>query len=82
MSASKARKPGKFKKPKRKVCFFTVQKIDFIDYKNVDLLKKFLNPHARILGKKRTGISAKHQRLIANAIKRARFLALLPYVAR
>ncbi len=53
-----------------------------IDYKNVDLLKKFINPHARILSKKRTGISAKHQRLIANAIKRARFLALLPYVAR
>ncbi len=53
-----------------------------IDYKNVELLKKFLNPHARIVGKKRTGISAKHQRLIANAIKRARFLGLLPYVAR
>ena len=53
-----------------------------IDYKNVDLLKKFLNPHARIVSKKRTGISAKHQRIIANAIKRARFLGLLPYVAR
>lgn len=53
-----------------------------IDYKNLDLLKKFLNPHARIVGKKRTGITAKHQRLIANAIKRARFLGLLPYVAK
>ncbi len=53
-----------------------------IDYKNVDLLKKFLNPHARIVSKKRTGVSAKHQRLIANAIKRARFLGLLPYVSR
>lgn len=53
-----------------------------IDYKNVDLLKKFLNPHARIVGKKRTGVSAKEQRLIANAVKRARFLGLLPYVAR
>lgn len=54
----------------------------YIDYKNVDLLKKFMNPHARIVSKKRTHISAKNQRLIANAIKRARFLGLLPYVAR
>lgn len=54
----------------------------YIDYKNVDLLKKFMNAHARIISKKRTGIPAKHQRLIANAIKRARFLGLLPYVAR
>lgn len=53
-----------------------------IDYKNLDLLKKFLNPHARIVSKKRSGISAKHQRLVANAVKRARFLGLLPYVAR
>ncbi len=57
-------------------------KAHHIDYKNIDLLKKFINPHARIIAKKRTNITAKHQRLIANAIKRARFLGLLPYVAR
>ena len=54
----------------------------YIDYKNVDLLKKFVNPHARMIAKKRTGISARQQRLVANAIKRARFLALLPFVSR
>ena len=52
------------------------------DYKNPELLKKFLNPHGRILSRKRTGLSAKAQRSLALAVKRARFLALLPYTAR
>ncbi len=58
------------------------QNIENIDYKDVELLKKFLNPHARLMARKRTGISAKHQRELANAVKRARFMALLPFVAR
>jgi small subunit ribosomal protein S18 len=53
-----------------------------IDYKNVDLLKKFMNPHARIISKKRSGITAKQQRMITISIKQARFLGLMPYVAR
>jgi small subunit ribosomal protein S18 len=53
-----------------------------IDYKDMDLLKKFLNPHARIVGKKRTGLAASEQRDLAMAVKRARFLALLPFVSR
>lgn len=53
-----------------------------IDYKDVTMLKKFLNPHARILSRKKTGLSAKKQRELANAIKRARFLGLLPFVMR
>jgi len=53
----------------------------FIDYKDVVYLKQFTNPHAKILSKKRTGIPATKQRDIAQAIKRARFMALLPYVA-
>ena len=53
-----------------------------IDYRNVDLLKKFLTPHARMMGRARTGLSAKKQRELANAIKRARTMALLPYVTR
>ena len=56
--------------------------IRHIDYKDVEFLKRFLNPHGRIIAKKRTGISAKHQRKIALAIKRARFMGLLPYVIR
>lgn len=61
------------------------EKIDmpkFIDYKDVSLLKKFINPHARILSKKRTGISASEQRDLAMAIKRARYMALLPFVSK
>ncbi len=53
-----------------------------IDYKDTELLKKFLNPHARMLGRKRTGLSALHQRKVAEAIKRARFMALLPFIDR
>jgi small subunit ribosomal protein S18 len=56
--------------------------INHFDYKDIELLKKFINPHGRILSRKRTGISAKHQRKLANAIKRARFMGLLPFVAR
>lgn len=52
------------------------------DYKNTELLKKFLNPHGRILSRSRTGLSAKQQRELAQAVKRARFLALLPFVAK
>lgn len=53
-----------------------------IDYRNVDLLKKFLTPHARMMSRARSGLSAKKQRELATAIKRARTMALLPYVAR
>jgi small subunit ribosomal protein S18 len=53
----------------------------FIDYKDVAYLKLFTNPHAKMLSKKRTGMPALKQRQIAEAIKRARFMGLLPYVA-
>ena len=56
--------------------------VKYIDYKDVELLKKFLNPHGRLVARKRTGISGKHQRMVANAVKRARFMGLLPYVSR
>lgn len=54
----------------------------YIDYKNVAYLKQFVNPHGRILTKRKNAVSAKNQRTIANAIKRARFMGLLPYVAK
>lgn len=55
---------------------------DRIDYKDAETLKKFLTPHARIQSRKRSGVPAHFQRSIATAIKRARFLGLLPYVSR
>lgn len=52
----------------------------FIDYKDVSYLKLFTNPHAKMLAKKRTGIPSNKQRDIMQAVKRARFMALMPYV--
>jgi small subunit ribosomal protein S18 len=65
-----------------KECYFTQNHIKYIDYKDVDLLKKFLNPHARMISRKKTGVTAKNQRNLATAIKRARFMGLLPFVSR
>ncbi len=53
-----------------------------IDYKAIDTLQKFINPNGRILNRRKTNLSAKSQRALANAIKRARFMGLMPYVAR
>lgn len=65
-----------------KQCFFSQNNIEHIDYKDVDILRKFINPHGRMLSKKRTGITAKNQRKLSEAIKRARFMGLLPFVSR
>ncbi len=62
--------------------YFKDKGVSHIDYKDVETLKAFVNPHARIQGKKRTGIEARDQRAVALAIKRARFMGLLPYVSR
>ena len=53
-----------------------------IDYKDVETLKKHINPNARILGRRKTSLSATQQKGLAAAIKRARFMGLLPYIAR
>ncbi len=77
MSKGKKKKAGsKFKK----VCRFCVEKKENIDYKEVELLSKFLSEKGKILSRRATGTCAKHQRRLALAIKRARFLSLLPYV--
>lgn len=65
-----------------KQCYFKENNIKHIDYKDVDILKKFLNPHGRMLSRRRTGVASKNQRSLALAIKRARFMGFLPYVAR
>jgi len=53
----------------------------FVDYKDVPYLRQFTNPHAKIMAKKRTGMTADKQRQITLAIKRARYMALMPYLA-
>lgn len=66
----------------KKQCYFNQHNISHIDYKDTEVLKKFINPHGRMVSRRRTGISAKYQRQLATAVKRARFMGLLPYVAR
>lgn len=66
----------------KKQCYFTQNSIKYIDYKDTEILKKFLNPHARVMSPKRTGVCSKNQRKLALAIKRARFMGLLPFVSR
>lgn len=68
-------------KPRKKVCYFTKNKIKTIDYKDVELLKRFISPSSKITSRRATGTSAKYQRMLAVAIKRARYMALLPYIA-
>ncbi len=65
---------------KKKYCRFRKSRIKYIDYKDPEFLKKFLNEQGKILPRRLTGTSLKFQRKIAVAIKRARHLALLPYV--
>ena len=65
---------------KKKYCRFKKNKIKFIDYKDAEFLKKFLNEQGKILPRRITGTSLKYQRKVAQAVKRARHLALLPYV--
>jgi small subunit ribosomal protein S18 len=68
-------------KKRRKVCYFTENKIKTIDYKDEKLLKKFVNERGKIVSRKLSGTSAVYQRQLAVAIKRARHLAMLPFVA-
>lgn len=66
---------------RKKVCYFTSNGITHIDYKDVELLKKFVSERGNILPRRVTGTSAKYQRKLAVAIKRSRQMALLPFVA-
>ncbi len=65
-----------------KQCYFSQNNIRHIDYKDTEILKRFLNPHGRMISRKKTGVCARSQRQLAVAVKRARFIGLLPYVAR
>lgn len=66
---------------KKKVCKFCTQKIK-VDYKDVDVMRRFVTERGKILPRRITGTCAKHQRVLAIGIKRARALAFLPYVAK
>lgn len=69
-------------KKSQKHCYFCVNNIQEIDYKNTAMLEKFINYHRKILAAKRTGTCAKHQRKLAKAIKRSKIMALLSHTAK
>ncbi len=80
MENKEIKKPVR-KPARRKVCNFCVEKAQSIDYKDVAKLKKYLTESGKILTRRMTGGCARHQRELAVAIKRARQMALIPYVA-
>ena len=67
---------------RRKFCRFTVEKVKEIDYKDIDVLKDFVQENGKIMPARVTGTKARYQRQLGTAIKRAQFLALLPYTDR
>ena len=69
------------RKGRKKVCSFCVDKVEFIDYKDISRLRRFVSERAKILPRRVTGTCARHQRDLTVAIKRARYLALMPYTS-
>ena len=74
-------RPFRGRKARKKVCAFCVDKAEYIDYKDVAKLRRYISERAKIQPRRITGTCAKHQRQLTEAIKRARHIALLPYSA-
>lgn len=79
--ADRPERPNRPRKSRKKVCNFCVDKVEFIDYKDVSKLRRFLSERAKILPRRVTGTCAHHQRELTTAIKRARHVALLPFTS-
>lgn len=74
-------KSNRFRRTRRKPCTFCIEKADDIDYKAQQKLKRFVSDRGKILPRKTTGVCAGHQRMLAEAVKRARVIALLPFTS-
>jgi small subunit ribosomal protein S18 len=75
------KRPQSAAPPRRKSCFFCKDKVDEVDYKNVHQLRRYISERGKIRSRRITGACRRHQRQVAVAVKRAREMALLPYVA-
>lgn len=73
-------RPRSFRRKRKKRCYFTENKVTYIDYKEVDLLKRFISDRGKILPRRVTGTKSNYQAELSVAIKRARHMALLPYI--
>jgi len=81
MSEERSRRPMRPRRPRRKVCAFCADKTEMIDYKDAAKLRKYIMEGGKMAPRRASGTCAKHQRELAVAIKRARIMALLPYVS-
>ncbi len=81
MERNEAQRPFRPVHRKKKVCAFCTENVAVIDYKDIPRLRKFISERAKILPRRVTGTCAKHQRELTTAIKRARQMALLPFVS-
>ncbi len=79
MAYDRDRRQGGNRRGRRKVCSFCVEKVESIDYKDLNRLNKYVSDRAKILPRRVTGTCAKHQRELTTAIKRARIIALMPF---
>ncbi len=75
-------KKRRYRPFRKRICRFCVKKIDYVDYKDTSLLKSYVTDRGKILSNKITGNCAKHQRILSRAIKRARYIGLLPFTTR
>lgn len=75
------KKPNSKKIFKKKPCFFCLEKLEYIDFKDVTLVTRFINSHGKILPSRVTGTCSRHQRLLSTSIKRARIMALIPFIS-
>lgn len=71
----------KLRRGRKKVCSFCAEKIENIDYKDINKLKRYISERAKIVPRRMTGVCSKHQRRLTIAIKRARHLAMMPYIS-
>jgi small subunit ribosomal protein S18 len=78
----KRRPEGNFRRMKKKVCYFCQEKVEYVDWKDVSLLRKYLSDRAKIRSRRVNGNCPRHQREVAVAIKNAREMALLSYLGR
>jgi small subunit ribosomal protein S18 len=82
MARDRRPKPAPARKGKKRYCQFCADKVTYIDYKDIALLRRFMSDRGKIRARRVTGNCSQHQRLVASAIKNAREMALLPYSTR
>lgn len=75
------KKKNKKRNARKKPCMFCLERMEYIDYKNVEVISKYINTHGKILSSRVTGTCSRHQRLMSTSIKRARIMAFIPFVA-